>query len=135
MAVSLTIHNDFQLDVPFGRIQKQTDENHSEFIVIDDMDSAGIVQQSTKYLESTLFLKVFKDGTCLQVSQLPFALSVLAIHRDLDNLRVYLKDSQTFVETRIGMTPTSTAEYVFGSNDDEMFLEIDTANNTITTYA
>lgn len=135
MAVSLTLHSSYQINNPFGRVQKQTDQNQTDFIIIEDVDGSNIVQGTTTYTNSPLFLKVMEDGTYQQINQLPFACSVLAVHRDLDNLKVYIKDSQSFVVTYSGNNQTSVSEYAFGSSSDELYLEIDLTNKIITAYA
>jgi hypothetical protein len=135
MAISLTIHNSYQINGPFGRIQKQTDQNQTDFIIIEDVDGTGIVQSAANYTNSPLFLKVLEDGTYTQVNQLPFATQVIAVHRDLDNLKGYMKDSQTFVVTFSGNNQSSVAEYAFGNSNDDLYLEIDLINETITAYA
>jgi len=135
MAISLNIHSSYQINNPFGRVQKQTDQNQTDFIIIEDVDGSNIVQGTTTYTNTPLFLKVMEDGAYAQVNQLPFAVQVLAVHRDLDNLKVYIKDSQSFVVTYSGNNQTSVSEYAFGSSSDELYLEIDLTNEIITAYA
>lgn len=135
MAVTRTNHGNYTINVPFNRAQKLSDSNQVDFIIIEDVDGNGVVVGSNSYTNIPLLIKVLEDGSYSQITNLPSGLTAFQEHRNLENVKVYMKDGETFVETSSGGGQTAVSRYAFGNSNDELYLEFHLTNNTLTAYA